>query len=614
MESDEALLNSQFSPNTTSVIRKLRKKLRQIEKLERLERTLTEEEEVKLDTKEELREELQNYLNQEENMVTLTEQIEKTTITHTKDVQFIETMGEEKLGYDANDKLIDEGICDEDEELSGNGDMDNDEDLLELKNGNVEVDDGVVDVKIASETIDDSVNEKKEEVVITNGAPTPCITRKSLRQRNRGCHTAVPPPQPDFSLPEEDAVPSPEKSTSSDAKDLFTDLTMAIKLLEGHFQDVCSVDLSGEYIVSAGRDTTVKLWSSACKEELKSLGGHTATVTSVKFMKDKSFASYPNAVSGSYDCSVRVWDLENGTQMRCIYVYSPVVCLDYTDGKVAIGTEGGKVEVYNVETGDQLLSLKTHEDAVSAVKLLPDDKVACGSTDGVLKIFNISIAQTDPVFALDPLKLSIKQACETDAEKLSKSSLSMSKITCITCWNGLVIYGDEGFNIKVLDYEKGEVTKVRNNLQEFCPTESLDVASVQGNDCLFSVGSDVDRGDAYINIRSLPDLKYFGTIRDIHRSTGTITTFSVEEIDTCIRLVTGGQQLRVWDQAPRRAKKRKSATEEECLIPCKFICNYTEPRESEPESESDESSLSKVNSSTEISSQSGTPQRWCSIL
>ena len=31
--------------------------------------------------------------------------------------------------------------------------------------------------------------------------------------------------------------------------------------------------------------------------------------------------------------------------------------------------EGGKVEVYNVDTGDQLLSVKTHDDPVSAVKV-----------------------------------------------------------------------------------------------------------------------------------------------------------------------------------------------------------------------------------------------------
>ena len=45
----------------------------------------------------------------------------------------------------------------------------------------------------------------------------------------------------------------------------------------------------------------------------------------------------------------------------------------------------------------------------------------------------------------------------------------------------------------------GELTKVRNNLKEFCPTETLHIANVQSRQFLFCVGSDVDSGDAYIN-------------------------------------------------------------------------------------------------------------------
>ena len=50
----------------------------------------------------------------------------------------------------------------------------------------------------------------------------------------------------------------------------------------------------------------------------------------------------------------------------------------------------------------------------------------------------------------------------------------------------------------------GEIRKVRNNLKEFCPTESLHTAQVNGQTYLFSVGSDVDHGDAYINGKNKP--------------------------------------------------------------------------------------------------------------
>ena len=65
------------------------------------------------------------------------------------------------------------------------------------------------------------------------------------------------------------------------------------------------------FFVNYRRDTTVKVWSATTNEELKSLGGHTASVTCVKFRTDKSYETFPSAVSGSYDCSVRVWDVDN---------------------------------------------------------------------------------------------------------------------------------------------------------------------------------------------------------------------------------------------------------------------------------------------------------------
>ena len=77
------------------------------------------------------------------------------------------------------------------------------------------------------------------------------------------------------------------------------------------------------FILYFSRDTTVKLWSTSSKEEVKSLGGHTATVTCVKFLKDKPHQTYPAVVSGSYDCSVRVWDLDNRKQLTLLLLISP---------------------------------------------------------------------------------------------------------------------------------------------------------------------------------------------------------------------------------------------------------------------------------------------------
>lgn len=165
------------------------------------------------------------------------------------------------------------------------------------------------------------------------------ITRKSLRER-----------KPKSSV--ESAKTKP--GHSSFTEQLFQDLNLKVGLLEGHHDDACAVDLCGNFVVSGryvnfpnktfhfdylclciilkgvfmvlnlllmnivflpsySRDTSLKLWIASSREELKSLGGHDAAITGVCFMRDKPFSTYPNAVTASYDCSLRVWDLEKGT-------------------------------------------------------------------------------------------------------------------------------------------------------------------------------------------------------------------------------------------------------------------------------------------------------------
>ena len=93
-------------------------------------------------------------------------------------------------------------------------------------------------------------------------------------------------------------------------------------------------------------------------------------------------------------------------------------------------------------------------------QLLPDGKIASGSTDGILKIHDaVSKDQSEPYYVLDTAKLLVKQAVESevDVTQIKSMLLTHSKITCIESYKHLIIYGDEGFNIKVLDYKKGKI-------------------------------------------------------------------------------------------------------------------------------------------------------------
>ena len=60
-----------------------------------------------------------------------------------------------------------------------------------------------------------------------------------------------------------------------------------------------------------------------------------------------------------------------GKPLRSIYAYSPVLSLDRRKGVLVSGSEGGKVELWDLEVGEGICSTRNtdHDDAVTCVKV-----------------------------------------------------------------------------------------------------------------------------------------------------------------------------------------------------------------------------------------------------
>ncbi|XP_065656460.1 uncharacterized protein LOC100214037 isoform X1 [Hydra vulgaris] len=581
-----------MSKSNESTIRKLRKKLRQIETLEKMERTLTEEEELKIDAKEDIRSELHKLVKFQESMTALTKEVDHSVIT---------TLVEKSANAKSN------SICKNKQEpkvVQSESSTDNHINdvgyvisyaIDASAQNNFDVAD-VIDNQTIEKKITNEKNEKTTDLTEPNSEPISKVKKMSGKIKNK-CNSGT--------------VQNSSKLNLSET--IFKDLSFKLTLLEGHHDDICAIDVFGDIVISGGRDTSLKLWCLKKNEEIKSFGGHNGTVTGIRFLVDKEYTNYPNVITSSYDCTLRVWDLEEGKILRSIYVYSPVVCIDYQKNTVSVGTEAGKLELYDTDSGENLFSVNAYDAPVSAIKILPDRRVAVGSSTGILKVYNTLCKEFDvekDVFSVDhSIKINQLSFCNNATNQL----LNFSNISCISCYNDLVFYGDEGYNIKMINCTKGELCKVRNNVKEFCPTEVLEVAKIQDQEYLFSVGLDVDNGDGYVNIRTLPDLKYMGTIHDSVNNSGTIKCIRIEEVDSGFRLITGGSQLRVWNQIKTKNTRKRKGSVEDTLIPCKYICSYNDIKDSEPESDLEESqSIPSVQSSCSENHPVG--QKWCVIL
>jgi len=93
-----------------------------------------------------------------------------------------------------------------------------------------------------------------------------------------------------------------------------------LRTLTGHTRPVTSVAVTpdGKQVISGSWDNTLKVWDLETGKELFPLRGHTRPVTSVAVTPDGKLA-----ISGSWDKTLRVWDLETRKELSIITLKVP---------------------------------------------------------------------------------------------------------------------------------------------------------------------------------------------------------------------------------------------------------------------------------------------------
>ncbi|MFE3054586.1 TIR domain-containing protein [Nocardia sp. NPDC059239] len=166
--------------------------------------------------------------------------------------------------------------------------------------------------------------------------------------------------------------------------------------MQGHEGVVTGVAFSpnGDRIVSCGTDGTVRLWDGNTGQPIRTLAGHTGWVEAV------AFAGYDRIVSTSVDGTLRVWNGRNQRSAGHILrgqgilhgaSIDPGTFSFAPDSKqMAVGTDDGKVVVFNTDTGEPLGELTTgHNAAIHALAYSPDGHgLVSGGDDGTLYFWN----------------------------------------------------------------------------------------------------------------------------------------------------------------------------------------------------------------------------------
>ena len=163
-----------------------------------------------------------------------------------------------------------------------------------------------------------------------------------------------------------------------------------IATLEGHTDGVWAMAVSpdggilasGAATLDESRDTTVRLWDVASREEIATLKGHTGGAYSVAFSPDGALLA-----AGSRDGTILLWDVANRTKVGSLNGHRHGVrALAFSrDGTLlASGATDFTVRLWDVASRKGIGILKEYSFWVTSVAFSPDGAfLATGSYDGV---------------------------------------------------------------------------------------------------------------------------------------------------------------------------------------------------------------------------------------
>lgn len=154
-------------------------------------------------------------------------------------------------------------------------------------------------------------------------------------------------------------------------------------------KEIESVSFSpnGKYLVTTSA-RTIKIWDLADKQCIKTLVGHTDTVSYATFTNDGK-----RVVSTSMDKTMRLWDFEKDDDCQTLFdemgwVYYATFSPD--NQLIATASMDGKVRVWDADNRQCIRRFTGHSDQVNYVAFSPDGKhLASASKDKTIIIWSV---------------------------------------------------------------------------------------------------------------------------------------------------------------------------------------------------------------------------------
>ncbi|XP_038875784.1 protein SPA1-RELATED 2 [Benincasa hispida] len=200
---------------------------------------------------------------------------------------------------------------------------------------------------------------------------------------------------------------------------------------------VCWNSYIKNYLASTDYDGVVKLWDATVSQEVSQFNEHNKRAWSVDF----SQVHPTKLASGSDDCSVKLWSINEKNCLGTIRNIANVCCVQFSAHSthlLAFGSADYRTYCFDLRnTRAPWCVLGGHEKAVSYVKFLDSGTLVSASTDNTLKLWDLN--RTNPT-GLSSNACSLTLSGHTNEKNFVGLSVSNGYIACGSETNEVYAY------------------------------------------------------------------------------------------------------------------------------------------------------------------------------
>lgn len=162
-----------------------------------------------------------------------------------------------------------------------------------------------------------------------------------------------------------------------------TDNPYFLRTLSGHHNSVRAIAAHGDTLISGSYDCTVRVWKISNGDLVHRLQGHTQKVYSVVLDHGRN-----RCISGSMDNLVKVWDLTSGACLFNLEGHTSLVgLLDLSHDRLVSAAADSTLRIWDPESGTCKATLSAHTGAITCFQ--HDGQKVISGSDRTLKMWNV---------------------------------------------------------------------------------------------------------------------------------------------------------------------------------------------------------------------------------